>query len=440
MKDSSVPSRRSFLQTGLVAGTAAMASTLRPGTLFGQETPSSEPSERVRFVAIGTGGKGRNNIQSLLRYPDAELVGFADVDAAHRDQTLQVVQEATGKSDIQAVNDYRKLLDRDDVDAVVVSTPDHWHALAAVHALQAGKDVYCEKPLTNSVGEGRKVCEAVAANNRVLQTGSHERSNPRVRRASELVQAGLLGKIREVRINMPTEQAHHQKVATFGAAPEPTMPPGELDYDRWLGPAPCVPYIADRVHFWWRFVLSYGGGEMTDRGAHIIDIAQMALGLDDTGPVRFMAIGNRADSELYDAFMDYVFVNEYANGLRVVGVDDGPRGLKFIGDDGWLMVHVHGGELEASDPQILEHEGSVDEGPLGRTESHHRNFLDAVKSRQQPHAPAEAGHRTASICHINNIAMRLGRPLNWDPQAERFVDDEEANALLMPEMRPGYTL
>lgn len=433
------PSETPTSRRTMLKASAALACPLFiPARALGRDG-ATPPSERVRIAAIGTGGKGRHNIGAMLDAGDCEIVGVADVETAHRDQAAAEVKTKTGSAPAVVTGDYRQLLDRSDVDAVIISTPDHWHALASVHAAQAGKDIYCEKPLANSIGEGRAICDAVSQNNRILQTGSHERSTPQVRRACELVRSGALGKIREVRVNMPTEEAHHQRVANYGAAPTPTDPPAGLDYDMWQGPAAAVPYIADRVHFWWRFVLAYGGGEMTDRGAHIIDIAQLALDLDHTGPTKIYAVGNRAEGSIYDAFMDYVFVNEYENGLRMVGVDDGPRGVKFIGDKGTLFVHVHGGKTEADPESILSAPGSLEEGPLGRTASHHRNFLDAVKSRKQPFAPAEAGHRTASICHLNNIAMRLGRPLRWDPKQERFENDDEANALIMPEMRKPYS-
>ncbi|WP_164101209.1 Gfo/Idh/MocA family protein [Candidatus Laterigemmans baculatus] len=430
--------RRTLLKAGAaMAAPLFVHSSLGPARAWGADG-AAPASERIRMAAIGTGGKGRHNVGALLACGDVDFVGVADVDAAHRDQAAAEIQTKTGKAPEVVTGDYRQLLDRNDVDAVVISTPDHWHALASVHAAQAGKDIYCEKPLANSIGEGRAICEAVAKHQRILQTGSHERSNPNVRRACELVRSGALGTVREVRINMPTEQEHHQRVANYGTAPAPTEPPAGLDYDMWQGPAATVPYIADRVHFWWRFVLAYGGGEMTDRGAHIIDIAQLALDRDATGPTKIYAVGNRPQNGLYDAFMDYVFINEYADGLKMIGVDEGPRGVRFIGDKGSLFVHVHGGQLEAEPESVLALPGSVEEGPLGRTENHHRNFLDAVKSREQPFAPPEAGHRTATICHLNNIAMRLGRPLQWDPKSERFENDDEANALVMPEMRKPY--
>ncbi|MEM9826162.1 MAG: Gfo/Idh/MocA family oxidoreductase [Planctomycetota bacterium] len=389
------------------------------------------------MVFVGTGGKGRHNMREFLKHPDVRVVGICDVDDRHLAEGEKTLKEARGLK-VQAERDYRRLLERPDVDAVVVSTPDHWHAVASVDAMNAGADVYCEKPLANSVAEGRKMVDTALAQKRVVQCGSQERSNPKVRYACELVRSGALGTIREVRVGMPTEQNHHQKVAAYGKTPQPTRPPNELDYDRWLGPTPWVPHVADRVHFWWRFVLAYGGGEMTDRGAHILDLAGLALDRDDTTPTKIMAVGNRNPNGLYDAFMDYVFVNEYSDGLRIVGVDEGPRGIEFIGDAGKLAVRIHGGKLVA-EPNDLVSPDAINEGPLGRTPSHHRNFLDCMKSRETPMAPVAAAHRTATLCHLNNIAMRLGRPLEFDPDTETVKQDDEANQLLAPEQRKQFT-
>jgi predicted dehydrogenase len=429
--------RRTVLQAAATAiplvWTGAAVSAQEPGA---EATASKSANDRVRMAIIGTGGQGSSNMRKFMAMPDVDIVGLADVDSRHLASAVGETQVARADVKVQAVSDYRALLDRDDIDAVVISTPDHWHALASVEAMQSGKDVYCEKPLANSVGEGRRMVDAAEKYSRVVQCGSHERSNPRIRAACEAVRSGKIGQVREVRVNLPTEQDHHQRVANYGAAPSPTQPPSELDYDRWLGPASWVPHIEDRVHFWWRFVLAFGGGEMTDRGAHIIDIAQLALGRDDTTPTKFMAVGNRSGG-LYDAFMDYLFVNEYADGLRITGVDAGQRGVEFIGDNGRIMIHIHGGRTETT-PTELVGEFNLDDGPLGRTESHHRNFIDCIRSRETPMASAAAGHRTATICHLNNIAMRLGKPLEFDPVSETITNDEVANAMLMPVMRDRF--
>jgi hypothetical protein len=200
-----------------------------------------------------------------------------------------------------------------------------------------------------------------------------------------------------------------------------------------------VPYTPKRCHFYWRFILNYGGGEMTDRGAHVIDIGQLGAGTDDTGPVEIQAIGVPGTG-LYNALWDYHFINTYANGMQMIGEAAGPRGLKFEGSEGWIFVHIHGAKLEAEPTSLLAEKPESLQVQLGRTDSHPRNFLDAVKSRKQPFAHAEVGHRTASICHLNNIAMRLGRRLKWDPVREQVIGDDEANRLLAPVMRSPWSL
>jgi predicted dehydrogenase len=225
-----------------------------------------------------------------------------------------------------------------------------------------------------------------------------------------------------------------------------TAPEG-FDYDTWLGHTAKVPYTERRCHFSWRFILAYGGGEMTDRGAHVIDLAQLGMGTDGTGPIEIEARGVRNKESLFDAFWDYEFTNTYPNGIKMIGGVQTPRGLKFEGSDGWLFIHVHGAKLEASDPVFLKEKPDSLSVKLGRgpgqsrepTLLHVRGFLDAVKSRKEPFATAEIGHRTASICHLNNIAMLIGKKFQWDPSREQATE-AEANKLLTPLMRPPWRL
>jgi predicted dehydrogenase len=435
---SSNPTRRQFLSSAAASAAGLTLPLIVPASALGRADRAAA-SDRIAIGAIGTGGRGRSLIGAFLREKDVQVVAVCDVDARHRKQAQELVQKKYGTKDCAAYADFRKLLEHKGLDAVIVATPDHWHALAAVAAASAGKDVYCEKPLANSVGEGRAICEAVRKHKRVLQTGSHERSGSNARFACELVRNGHLGKLHTIRINLPCKDKHHL-TAREAVKVTYTDPPEGFDYDFWLGHTPKVPYTEKRCHFWWRFILAYGGGEMTDRGAHVIDLAQLGAGADDTGPVEVEAKGMRGKSDLYDVFWDYTFTNTYANGVKMVGGTDGPRGVKFEGSDGWVFIHVHGGKLEASSPDLLKLKADDFKVKLGRSRGHQRNFLDAVRSREQPVAPAEAGHRTASVCHLNNIAMLLGRKLKWDPKEERFAEDGEANKLLTPRMRPPWKL
>jgi len=280
----------------------------------------------------------------------------------------------------------------------------------------------------------------VKKNKRILQCGSQERSGGNSRYACELVRNGRIGKLHTIRINLPTDDGHHNEAKKLtGLPPEEKVPEG-FDYDFWLGHTALAPYSPKRTHFWWRFNLAYGGGEMTDRGAHVIDIAQLGGGFDDTGPVEIEATGSRNAGSLYNTFWDYKFTGKYANGVTMIGESKGPRGLKFEGSDGWIFVHIHGGMLEASSDALLKEKIRDDEIQLGRSPGHQRNFIDCVKSRKDPIATAEIGHRTASVCHLNNIALLLGRKLRWDPAKEQFIDDSEANALVTPKMRAPWSL
>ena len=432
-------SRRDFLKKSSLAATLFGLPTIIPATALGRDGRLA-PSERIQMGFIGTGGKGRHNLEQFIGFNDCQVLSVCDVDSKHQDVARDMVNQRYGNEDCKAIHDYRELAADGKLDAICVSTPDHWHAVATVAALEGGKDVYCEKPLSNSVYEGRAICRAAAKNGRIVQTGSHERSGETRRMACELVRNGRIGKLHTIRINLPTSDQHHLQVKQW-LEPAPDMPiPESLDWDMWCGHTPLVPYTEKRCHFWWRFILAYGGGEMTDRGAHVIDLAQLGADKDNTGPVEYIARGSRNASGLFDAFMDYVFVNVYADGLKMIGSTSGPRGVKFEGDEGWIFIHVHDPLVEASDPRILESQLQEGEVSLGRSPGHHRNFVDCVRSRQEPMASAEVGHRTATICHLNNIAMKLGRSIQWDPVNEVVIGDEEANALLKPNMRSPFII
>jgi predicted dehydrogenase len=443
MKQRNTSDRRTFLKrTAAIGLGAAGLPYLVPASALGKNNRAA-PSDRVVMGCIGTGGQGSGNMRAFMGQPEVQVVAVCDVDTGHRERAKDAVNKKYGNQDCKTFKDFRELLQIKDIDAVSIATPDHWHALTSIAAANAGKDIYCEKPLANSVGEGRAICEAVRRNNVVLQCGSHERSNSAGRRACELVRNGRIGKLHTLRVNLPHEQGHHQRVLAMeekDEMPAPAPVPDGFDYDFWLGHTPMVPYTPMRCHFWWRFILAHGGGEMTDRGAHVIDIGQLGAGKDDTGPVEIEASGWHSTKSLFDAFFKYKFVNTFADGLKLIGSTDLPRGVKFEGEDGWIMVHIHGCGLTASNPDVFKEKIGENEIQLGRSPGHHRNFLDCVKSRADTVATAEIGHRTGSICHLNNIAMLLGRKLKWDPVKEQVVGDEEATALLTPKMRDPWHL
>lgn len=453
-------SRREFLKGAAVASVSALGFPYIVSSAALGKAGAVAPSNRIVMGCIGVGGQGTGNMGAFLNMPDVQVVAVCDVErksnlylggGAHGlEPAKQMVEKFYGEKTptgsylgCAAYSDFRDLLKRKDIDAVTVCTPDHWHALISIAAAKAGKDIYCEKPLANSVAEGRAVADAVKKYKRVLQCGSHERSNPNGRYAAELVRSGRIGKVHTIRINLPTaDEAHLKQVREVSRQPQPEMPePATLDWNFWLGHTPKVAYTEKRCHFWWRFTLTYGGGEMTDRGAHVIDLAQLCNGSDDTGPASIVAKGKRENANgVFNAFMDFEFENVYASGVRMIGQSSGERGLKIEGDEGWIFIHVHGCKLAASKESILKEKIKESEIQLGRSPGHHRNFIDCVRSRKDPMATAEIGHRTASICHLNNISMALGgRSLEWNPAKEK-TNDKEANALLEPKMRKPWTL
>lgn len=433
-------SRRQFLKNAAATTAGALAAPLFvPASALGRDEKKTAANDRIVIGVIGTGGRGRALIDQFAREKDVQIVQVCDVDKKHLTDGQKQVNKLYNNKDCKASGDFRDVLANKDINAVIVATPDHWHALASIAAAKAGKDIYCEKPLTNSVGEGRALCNAVRDMKTILQCGSMERSGENINLVAELVRAGRIGKLHTVRINLPCSDPHHKEARALKTVPPPEPIPEGFDYDFWLGATPKVAYTPKRCHFFWRFNLTYGGGEMTDRGAHVIDLAQLCMGTDNTGPVDIEAKGERNKDSLFNVFWDMQFTNVYGNGVTMIGDFKEPRGLKLEGSDGWIFVHVHGQKLEASLPHLLGNKTWTTNGtnPLP---PHVRNFLDCVKSRKQPAATAEIGHRTASICHLNNIAMLLGRKLKWDPKKERFANDDEANKLLMPAMREPWRL
>jgi predicted dehydrogenase len=431
--------RRTFVKK--LSSVAALSAfpTIVPGSALGLNHKVA-PSNRIVMGCIGVGGQGTFNMKAFMSEPDVQVVSICDVDAEHLEKARIAVKETYENDDCKTYRDFRELLADGRIDAVTVCTPDHWHGLISMAAAQSGKDIYCEKPLTNTVAEGRALYDAVLKYGRVLQTGSHERSRPNARYACELVRNGRIGKLHTIWINLPCTDSHHLAIIK-DVGPHPVMPvPPVLDYDLWLGHTPWFPYTEKRVHFSWRFILDYGGGEMTDRGAHIIDLAQLGNGTDETTPVELDGRGETPPGDLYNAFFNYKFECRYANGVKMIGTTDTPRGLKFEGTDGWIFIHIHGGELEAGPKSLLKEAVGPGELQLGRSPGHHRDFLNAVKTRRKPTAPVEVGYHTAVICHLLNISMRLGRKLQWDPVKEEVKNDATAQAMLYRAMRAPWHL
>ena len=427
--------RRSFLKgSAAVAAWASSFPSLVPASAFGA-------GERLSVAVVGAGGRGRYLAKQFARLGEVRVVAACDVDTRAAKQCADEVNGAYGDSACQTCSDFREVLARKDIDAVVVATPDHWHALVGVAAARAGKHLFCEKPLANSIGESRALRDAVRKAGVVLQTGSCERSRDNARFCCELVRNGFIGHLRTMVINLPTEEPHHQRVRAMRDMPAPTDPPAELNYDFWLGHTPKIPYYPGLHPGSWRFHLNFGCGEMSDRGAHVIDIAQLGNNTDDTGPVSVEAQGWDDAHGLYNAPMAFKFENVYTNGVRMVGgTERKPRGVRFEGDEGWLFLRIHEGTLEVSDDKLLKLDPATFATRLGRTAGHEQNFVDAVKRGIRPFADVEIGHRSCTACLLNMMSMRLKRKLTWDPAKERFVGDDEANRLLSPVLRAPWTL
>ena len=413
------PNRRQFLST---AAAVLAVPTILPRSVFGA-------NEKIVTGHIGVKNQGTSNLNAFLKR--AEPAALCDVDS----RVLAVASglAAVAGRETKGYADYRKLLDRKDIDAVVISTPDHWHALTTIHACQAGKDVYCEKPLSLTVAEGRQMVDVARKTDRVVQTGSQQRSDDRFRRACELVRSGKLGKVSEVLVGIPG--------VNYSLPPVPDSdPPAELDYDFWLGPAPKKPYNVNHVHYNFRFFWDYSGGQMTNWGAHHLDIAQWGLGMDDSGPVLVEGTATYHPQHWYEVTHTARIVYTYANGVKVTlgqGQKDIKAGVTFVGPEGEVFVNR---KMITSKPDgIVKEPLSASDVHLYESSSHHQNFVDCVKSRKLPICDVEIGHRTATVCHLGNIVARLGRKVQWDPSAERIVGDEQAAAMLSRPHRPPYT-
>ncbi len=406
------PSRRRFLQAS-----AALAAfpTIVPARAFGA-------ADRVRLGFIGVRNQGGHNVGAFGKQKAAEIVAVCDVDKDVLAKAHALAAKSTDKP-IADYHDYRKLLDAKDVDAVVITTPDHWHARMTVDACEAGKDVYCEKPLTLTIAEGPAMIAAARKNQRIVQTGSQQRSDAKFRQACEAIRNGRLGKIDRVVIGLP-------KVNFDGPAVANSTPPPELDYDFWLGPAPQKPYNAKHVHYLFRFFWDYSGGQLTNFGAHHLDIAQWALGRDESGPVAISATAKFHPEHWYEVPMESVVTYTYDDGVKII-CEQGTTargGATFHGSEGTL--YITRGKIEANPAEILTQPEAAGYKHLYRSDDHHANWLSCIKSRELPITDVAIGHRSATVCHLGNIAIRTGRAIKWDPKAEQIVGDPEANAML----------
>ena len=424
--DASTPlSRRDFLRR---SGSVAAATVAFPHIVSRAAELGSGVRAGVRVGVVGTGGRGSD----LMRSAMANVVAVCDVDTKHLAAAADAVEKRTGRKPVQYA-DFRKLLENRDVDAVIIGTPDHWHALIATQACLAGKDVYCEKPLTLTLREGRVMTQVARATKRIVQTGSQQRSDDKFRLGCELVRNGRVGRIRNVRVGLT--------YVNFNTTPVPDgEPPAELDYDLWLGPAPWRPYNKNRVHYNFRFYWDYSGGQMTNWGAHHLDIAQWGLGMDESGPVAIEATAAFDPEKRFEVPVESEITYRYANGVTLQ-CSQGPNrrtGTTFEGDKGW--IHVNRGTIEGSDEDLVHQPLPADAVRLYVSKDHLDNWFDCIKTRKLPICDVEIGHRSASVCHLGSLAMRLGRKLTWDPEKEEFPGDAEANKMRHYEYRRPWEL
>lgn len=427
--------RRAFLKrASVVAGGAVAFPYIVPSSALGADGQAA-PGNRITMGCIGLGGQGSGNMNAFMRTPGVEVVAVCDVDAGHRERA----RNATGLPPEAAYNDFREVIARDDVDAISIGTPDHWHAVICIQAAQAGKDIFCEKPLSLTIADGRAICNAVHRYDRVLQTGTWRRSRSACRYACELVRNGRIGTLKTIRTHVPKGYAIRH--GDYGGIQQAMPVPEGLDYDLWLGPAPWAPYTPGRVHFNFRWLLDYSEGYISDWGAHYYDVAQWGNGTDATGPLEIEGTAEYPKDGLYDAAVDHHIEFRYANGVTLIsetsaGEQGRNWGAHFDGTEG--HIYVENSAVIAEPESVARSFIGPNEIHLYDSRNHHQNFIDCVKTRQQTTAPAEVGHRAATICHLGSIATLLGRKLTWDPDAERFVADDEANQMLARSMRSPW--
>jgi predicted dehydrogenase len=437
---------------GATASTLAFP-TLIPGSALGL-WGNVAASERITLGIIGTGNQGFNDIRSFLGDDRVQIVAVCDVNCESpgywdgriggREPARRLVEDAYAKHKpsanyrgCDAVADYRELLDRQDIDAVEICTPDHWHAIMVLDACKAKKDIYCQKPLSLTVAEGRAMSYAVTKSKVVFQTGSQQRSDYRFHRAAELVRNGRIGELRTVRVGMPTGRTDY---AGTGSRKKPEAVPNGLDYNFWLGPAPDAPYAPARCHVNFRWIYDYSGGQVTDWGGHHPDCAQWGMGTELSGPVEIRsAKGQFPPDELWNTATEYYFEAIYDNGVVMVVSNKEKMGVTFQGTAG--SVYVDRGRLETDPKSLLDTKIGPEGVHLYASGDHFRNFIACVISREPTAAPVEVAHRSITICHLGNIAMRLGRDrLRWDPRTETIVDDHEATQMLGRNYRAPWAL
>jgi predicted dehydrogenase len=449
-------SRRSFVKTAAGAAAAVGFPTIVPASVLGQMAPS----KRINVGAIGVGRISRvHDLPGIWQYDDARIMAVCDLDAKRVEAGKALINDTYAKKagkpydGVAGYQNYHELLANKDIDAVVISTPDHQHAIVACAAVKAGKDVYLQKPASLTIAEGRYLSNTVQASGRILEIGSQQRSTVQFRYAAELVRNGRIGELQHVEIGLPGDPS--------GPDAPPMPVPKNLNYDAWLGSTPEVYYTEMRVHPQsgfdrpgWLRCEQFGAGMITGWGAHHVDSAHWGMNTEYTGPVEIWGTAEFPTHGLWNVHGKFLTHAIYANGVTMDISGDFPNGIKFYGAKGWIFVSRGNEAVTASDPaaklkdatalaasdeRIIQSVIGPDEIHLYVSKEQHRNWLDCIRSRQQPISPVEMGHRACSTCLLHHIAMKAKRRLHWDPQKERFMGDAAANALLSRPQRAPYT-
>ena len=430
-----IMNRRQFIKN--IFSAAITAPYFIPAAALGRNGAVA-PSNCITLGCIGVGGMGTGNMNGFLTKPNAQVLAVCDVDTAHRNNARDLVNKAYDNSDCAVYNDFRDVLARRDIDAVMIATPDHWHGIIAVAAARARKDIYGEKPLAYTISEGRAIVDAVQRYGVIWQTGSWQRSQQHFRFGCELVRNGRIGQVHTVRVGLP----YGNSIQNRGTQPGPA--PADFDYEMWLGPAPWRPYNPSRCHWNFRWISDYSGGQLTDWAGHHCDIANWGMNTETTAPIAIegRAIFPPAQDGLFDTPESYYFECKYAEGFTMIVADQKqqPKGMgaQFFGTEGWVYVDRSG--IDAHPKALLKSVIGPNEIHLYESTDHIGNFLDGVASRAPTITPANIAHHAIMIGHLGNIAMRFGRPLQWNPTAERFINDPEADRWLARPMRGSWCI
>lgn len=416
--------KRGISRRAFIAGAAAAPLVLTNSALAQSTRPGA--NERIAIGMIGLGGMGSGHLRFLRQRNDVDIVALCDVDKNHQARAVKMLGTETS---VPVYEDFRRVLDQQDVDAVLIAAPDHWHGIMAVLACAAGKDVYVEKPASKTIKEGRAMLDAARYYKRVMQVGSQGRSTSGAQAAWNYINNGQIGAVTRV-------DCWHYPNPTGGDWSKNQTPPPELNWDMWLGPAKWVPYNPDRVHFNFRWFLDFGGGQIRDRGAHVLSVVSWCLGLDDISPVRVTATGKAPIEGMYDCPPNLEVIYEYEDPkLTITWKQPGPNppddnfGAMYHGTKGTLRVNGGDGHTDP-EAKAKNYTPPSDGKHAFESPGHHQDWFRCIKTREKPHMDIAAGHKIATLCILANMSYRLGRPLDWDAENERVKDDEAANQLL----------